>query len=456
MLTSLCRLARMKMANRYSGRIGAGFFCKGGMIVLTKAPRGTRDILPSEVKQWQFFEEKVRELCRLFGYDEIRTPIFEHTELFLRGVGEVTDIVAKEMYTFTDRGDRSLTLRPEGTAPVARAFLEHKLYGEAQPLKVYYIGPMFRYDRPQAGRYRQFHQFGVEVFGTKEPSLDAEVIALSLYVFRALGLEEFTLQLNSVGCPHCRDEYRSCLREELHEKLNGFCPDCAGRFHKNPLRILDCKQESCQELTANVSLLLDKLCGDCAEHFAAVRESLDVLGEPYVVNPRLVRGLDYYSKTAFEIVSPVLGSQSSLGGGGRYDHLLATIGGPDVPGIGFGIGIERVLLARAAAGSSLPERKLTDVFVVTAGNVSAAEALRVVIALRRQGVAADKDYLGRSLKAQLKFADKKQARYVVILGDEEMKRDQAVLRDMQTGGQEFVALTELASMLAGLVKGAKR
>jgi len=444
------------MANRYSGRIGAGFFCKGGMIVLTKAPRGTRDILPSEVKQWQFFEEKVRELCRLFGYDEIRTPIFEHTELFLRGVGEVTDIVAKEMYTFTDRGDRSLTLRPEGTAPVARAFLEHKLYGEAQPLKVYYIGSMFRYDRPQAGRYRQFHQFGVEVFGTKEPSLDAEVIALSLYVFRALGLEEFTLQLNSVGCPHCRDEYRSCLREELHEKLNGFCPDCAGRFHKNPLRILDCKQESCQELTANVSLLLDKLCGDCAEHFAAVRESLDVLGEPYVVNPRLVRGLDYYSKTAFEIVSPVLGSQSSLGGGGRYDHLLATIGGPDVPGIGFGIGIERVLLARAAAGSSLPERKLTDVFVVTAGNVSAAEALRVVIALRRQGVAADKDYLGRSLKAQLKFADKKQARYVVILGDEEMKRDQAVLRDMQTGGQEFVALTELASMLAGLVKGAKR
>ncbi len=424
--------------------------------MLTKAPRGTKDILPGEVEQWQFFEEKVRELCRLFGYAEIRTPVFEHTELFLRGVGEVTDIVAKEMYTFTDRGERSLTLRPEGTAPVARAFLEHKLYGAAQPLKVYYIGPMFRYDRPQAGRYRQFHQFGVEVFGAMEPSLDAEVIALSLYVFRALGLEEFTLQLNSVGCPLCRDAYRICLQEELKDKLSRFCPDCAGRIHKNPLRILDCKQESCQELTVGVSLMLHKLCGDCAEHFAAVREAMDALGEPYVVNPRLVRGLDYYTKTAFEIVSPVLWAQSSLGGGGRYDHLLATIGGPDVPGIGFGIGIERVLLARAAAGRVLPESKLTDVFVATAGNVSAAAALRVVIDLRGQGVAADKDYLGRSLKAQFKFADKKQVRYLVILGDEEMKRGQAMLRDMQTGSQSGVALTDLTSMVARLVKEANR
>ncbi|MBT9167381.1 MAG: Histidine--tRNA ligase [Syntrophomonadaceae bacterium] len=424
--------------------------------MLTKAPRGTRDILPGEVEQWQFFEEKVRELCRLFGYAEIRTPVFEHTELFLRGVGEVTDIVAKEMYTFTDRGERSLTLRPEGTAPVARAFLEHKLYGEAQPLKVYYIEPMFRYDRPQAGRYRQFHQFGVEVFGAMEPSLDAEVIALSLYVFRALGLEEFTLQLNSVGCPLCRDAYRICLQEELKDKLSRFCPDCAGRFHKNPLRILDCKQESCQELTVDVSLMLHKLCGDCAEHFAAVREAMDALGEPYLVNPRLVRGLDYYTKTAFEIVSPVLGAQSSLGGGGRYDHLLTTIGGPDMPGIGFGIGIERVLLARAAAGRALSESKSTDVFVATAGNVSAAAALRVVIDLRGQGVAADKDYLGRSLKAQLKFADKKQVSYLVILGDEEMKRGQAMLRDMQTGSQSGVALTDLTSMVVRLVKEANR
>ena len=424
--------------------------------MLTKAPRGTRDILPNEVGQWQFFEEKVRELCRLFGYAEIRTPVFEHTELFLRGVGEVTDIVAKEMYTFTDRGDRSLALRPEGTAPVARAYLEHKLHGEAQPLKVYYMGPMFRYDRPQAGRYRQFHQFGVEVFGAMEPSLDAEVMTLSLQLFRALGLEEFTLQLNSVGCPLCRAEYRTRLQEELKEKVSGFCPDCTGRFHKNPLRVLDCKHEACQELTVGVSLMIDSLCTDCAEHFAAVQEAMDALGESYVVNPRLVRGLDYYTKTAFEIVSPVLGAQSSLGGGGRYDHLLATIGGPDVPGIGFGIGVERVLLARAAAGGLLPESKLTDVFVATAGNVPAAEALRVVMDLRAQGMAADKDFLGRSLKAQFKFADKKQVRYLVILGDEEMKRGQVMLRDMQTGTQADVALTELTSMVARLVKEAKR
>lgn len=423
--------------------------------MLTKAPRGTRDILPNEVGQWQFFEEKVRELCRLFGYAEIRTPVFEHTELFLRGVGEVTDIVAKEMYTFTDRGDRSLTLRPEGTAPVARAYLEHKLHGEAQPLKVYYMGPMFRYDRPQAGRYRQFHQFGVEVLGAMEPSLDAEVMTLSLHLFRALGLGEFTLQLNSVGCPLCRAEYRARLQEELKEKVSGFCPDCTGRFHKNPLRVLDCKHEACQELTVGVSLMIDSLCTDCAEHFAAVQETMDALGESYVLTPRLVRGLDYYTKTAFEIVSPVLGAQSSLGGGGRYDHLLATIGGPDVPGIGFGIGVERVLLARAAAGGLLPESKLTDVFVATAGNVPAAEALRVVMDLRAQGMAADKDFLGRSLKAQFKFADKKQVRYLVILGDEEMKRGQVMLRDMQTGTQADVALTELTSMVARLVKEAK-
>jgi histidyl-tRNA synthetase len=420
--------------------------------VLTKAPRGTRDILPGEVEQWQFFEDAARELCQLFGYAEVRTPVFEHTELFLRGVGEVTDIVSKEMYTFKDRGERSLTLRPEGTASVARAYLEHKLQGEAQPVKLYYIGPMFRYDRPQAGRYRQFHQFGIEVFGTQSPAVDAEVMVLSLVFFRKLGLTEFTLQLNSVGCPECRGTYRTRLQEELKDKVNGLCPDCVGRYDKNPLRVLDCKNEKCQELTAGVSLMLESLCPECAEHFAAVREAMDRLGEPYEVNPRLVRGLDYYTKTAFEIVSPVLGAQSSIGGGGRYDNLLSTIGGPNVPGIGFAIGIERVLLAMEAAGVAPTQGNLLDVFVATAGDVPTVEALRVVMDLRSAGVAADIDYLGRSLKAQFKYADRKKARYLVILGDEEMKRGQALLRDMKQGTQQDVALTELTKTLTGLAK----
>ncbi|MDW7651074.1 MAG: histidine--tRNA ligase [Bacillota bacterium] len=423
--------------------------------MLTKAPRGTRDILPGEVEQWQFFEEKVREICRLFGYGEIRTPVFEHTELFLRGVGEVTDIVSKEMYTFTDRGERSLTLRPEGTASTARAYLEQKLHAEAQPVKVYYTGPMFRYDRPQAGRYRQFHQFGVEVFGTKDPTLDAEVMALSLVFFRALGLKEFTLQINSVGCPECRHVYRSRLQEQLKDKVDGLCPDCAGRFDKNPLRILDCKNETCRELTTDAPVMLDTLCAECAGHFSAVQAAMDAMGEPYEINPRMVRGLDYYTKTAFEIVSPALGAQSSIGGGGRYDHLLKTIGGPDIPGIGFAIGIERVLLAMEAAHVSVPGTSAPDVFVATVGDVPAAAALRIVMDLRQAGIAAEKDYLERSLKAQLKFADKKKARFLVILGDEEMKRSVATVRDMAQGDQEDVALANLVGRMSTLLKEEK-
>jgi histidyl-tRNA synthetase len=370
-------------------------------------------------------------------------------------VGEVTDIVATEMYTFTDRGDRSLTLRPEGTAPVARAFMEHSMQGETQPVKVFYIGPMFRYDRPQAGRYRQFHQFGVEVFGKVDPSLDAEVMALSLVFFRVLGLTEFTLEINSVGCPQCRSTYRSRLQEGLQENVGRLCADCADRYDKNPMRILDCKNPGCQELTAAAPLMLDSLCPDCESHFAAVKESLDALGEPYRVNPRLVRGLDYYTRTAFEIVSPVLGAQSSIGGGGRYDNLLSAIGGPDVPGIGFAIGMERVLLALKAAGVEPAGAGMCQVFVATAGDVPASRALQVLMELRAAGVAAEKDYLGRSLKAQFKYADRKKARFLVILGDEEMKTGQATVRNMAQGTQESVALAELTATMARWVKEAK-
>jgi histidyl-tRNA synthetase len=407
------------------------------------------------VGQWQFVEGKAAEMCRIFGYQEIRTPVFEHTELFLRGVGEVTDIVSKEMYTFQDRGERSLTLRPEGTAPVARSYLEHKLYGETQPVKVYYIGPMFRYDRPQAGRYRQFHQFGVEVFGADDPTVDADVMVLALKFFRGLGLSDVTLQVNSVGCSACRSAYRTLLQEQLREKVSGLCVDCTDRYEKNPLRILDCKNVRCHELTENVPMMTDHLCQECATHFTAVKQAMDKLGETYLVNPRLVRGLDYYTKTAFEITSSVLGAQSSLGGGGRYDHLLSTIGGPEIPGIGFAIGLERALLAMEAEKVSIPVANTLDAFVATAGDVGADEALAVTMMLRDAGIAADKDYLGRSLKAQLKFADKKEVRFLIILGDEELKLGMATVRDMKNGTQQSVSMTGLTAHLTALVKEAK-
>jgi histidyl-tRNA synthetase len=419
--------------------------------VLTKAPRGTRDILPAEAERWSYVERKAAEICRLFGFAEIRTPVFEHTELFLRGVGEATDIVAKEMYTFKDRGGRSVTLRPEGTAPVVRAFLEHGLAAEAQPLKVYYLGPMFRYDRPQAGRYRQFHQFGAEVFGSGDPTVDAEVMLLALTFFRSLGLTGFSLHINSVGCPACREDMRDRLRERLAGGLAQFCPDCVERYGKNPLRILDCKVEKCRELTKDAPVMTESLCEACAGHFLEVREALSALGEQYVVDSRLVRGLDYYTRTAFEIVSSGSGKQS-LCGGGRYDHLLKQIGGPDLPGIGFAVGMERTLLAMEAAGIAPPAAVSPDVYVATAGSVPGREALKTVMELRLNGMSADKDYLGRGLRAQLKAADRKGAKLLVILGDEELAGGQAVVRDMQSGTQETVSRAELTERLARLLR----
>mgnify|MGYP000849113620 CR=1 FL=1 len=422
--------------------------------MLTRVPRGTRDILPEEAAWWQLLEEKIRTTCKLFGYQEIRTPVFEHTELFTRSVGEVTDIVAKEMYTFTDRGDRQLTLRPEGTASVARAYLENNLQAKAQPVKLYYTGPMFRYDRPQAGRYRQFHQFGVEVFGSQDAAVDAEVILLALFFFSALGLKEFSLQVNSVGCPRCRGPYRGKLQEYLKEQLSGLCSDCAERYEKNPLRVLDCKKKSCQGLLAGVPLLTDSLCHECEEHFKAVCGALDELGVEYEINPRLVRGLDYYTKTAFEIISPALGAQSSICGGGRYDNLIATIGGPDIPGIGFAVGIERVLLALQKENVPAPAENATAVFVARAG-VSSVQALQLTMELRRAGLPAETDFLGRSLKAQLKYADKKGIRYAVLLGAEELQKGQAAVRDMRDGTQQAVDLPGLADYLAAQLKEAE-
>jgi len=406
---------------------------------LISVPRGTKDLLPGEVEKWQHLEELVRHLCKLYGYQEIRTPIFEHTELFARGIGETTDIVQKEMYTFEDRGGRSITLRPEGTASVVRAYLEHHLYNQPQPVKLYYIGPMFRYDRPQAGRYRQFHQFGLECLGSHDPAVDAEVICFTWDYFQRLGLKKFTIELNSIGCPICRPRYTKALKAFFEPYQDSLCSFCRERLHRNPLRVLDCKVPQCQELGKNAPVLLENLCEECQKHFSDVQSYLRVLKIPFVINPRLVRGLDYYTHTAFEVVFSELGAQASIAGGGRYNHLVEAYGGPPVPAVGVAVGIERLLLALEKSGVELLPPKEPIIFVATAAGDSRPwleqEAMLLLMELRNAGFRAEKDYLGRSLKAQMKSAGKIGARYVLILGEEEMAAGEVVIRDMRAGNQ---------------------
>ncbi|BCU82508.1 histidine--tRNA ligase [Polycladomyces abyssicola] len=419
-----------------------------------RIPRGTADIMPGEVEKWQYVEEKARDVCRRYHFSEIRTPIFEHTELFQRGVGETTDIVEKEMYTFEDRGGRSLTLRPEGTAAVVRAFVEHKVYGQPQPTKWFYIGPMFRYERPQAGRMRQFHQFGLEVFGSHDPGTDAEVIALGAHFFEAVGLKGVTVHLNSVGCPKCRPVHREKLVAYLTPHKDRLCRDCQSRLERNPLRILDCKNETCRQITEGAPAVLDVLCDECAPHFEAVKRHLDLLGVDYTVNPRLVRGLDYYTRTAFEYMLEGLGAQAStIGGGGRYNGMVEEFGGGDVPGIGFATGLERVLLALEEQGVTLPLDRSLDCFLVTLGDEAQEKAVTLLQSLRKAGCSADRDYLGRKLKAQMKAADRMNARFVAILGEEELKQNQIVVKDMTTGEQETVNLDQFVDYIR---QGSKR
>jgi len=417
--------------------------------LLTTRPRGTNDIFPGEVEKWQCLERHMHRICREYGYSEIRTPVFEHTELFMRGVGDTTDVVKKEMYTFSDRGNRSITLRPENTAPVVRAFLENKLYARPQPVKLYYIGPMFRYDRPQSGRFRQFHQFGVEVFGTRDPAVDAEVIAMAMDFYGRLGLKNLELQINSVGCSRCRPALRQKLRDFFHERLEELCNHCRERLKKNPLRILDCKEDRCRKAGVDAPATVDCLCADCKGHFETVKKFLDVLNIRYTVNHRLVRGLDYYTHTAFEITAPDIGAQSSIGGGGRYDALVETCGGPPTPGVGFALGIERILLAMERQGITGEEKSGPVVFVVTAGQVQAAVAasFKMLFKLRAAGIPADKDYLNRSMKAQMKYAGKTGARYVVITGEEELEKGMVMVRDMDAGKQETVPAGEVVKYL---------
>ena len=410
-------------------------------------PKGTQDLLPGTVEQWQYLEATIRCVCRDYGYEEIRTPMFEATELFQRGVGQTTDIVKKEMYTFLDKGDRSMTLRPELTASVCRAYVENKLYGQPQPVKLYYMGPMFRYERPQSGRFRQFHQFGVEVLGADQPVVDAEVISLVWNLYQRLGLTQLEVHVNSVGCPTCRAKHRAQLQEFLATRRNELCNDCQERFERNPLRILDCKNPSCQELTTGAPTTRDTLCEDCSTHFERVLVLLGLAGVVYRVNPRLVRGLDYYTKTAFEVMVEEIGAQSAICGGGRYDGLVEEIGGPPTPGIGFAMGLERVLAALQVQNKLPEEKPGLFAMLIALGEKAQNEGFALLSVLRSQGLPVSMDLLGRSLKTQLKAANRQGAQFALILGEEELEQNVLLLRDLTLGEQIEVPLGEVVEEL---------
>ncbi len=415
--------------------------------MLTRVPRGTKDVLPNESYKWQHVESIFRQVCKEFGYKELRTPVFEHTELFKRGVGETTDVVQKEMYTFEDRGGRSITLKAEGTAPAARLFAENKLYAEPQPIKTYYITPVLRYERPQKGRLREHHQFGVEVFGSEKPSVDAEVMSLVWTVYKRLGVDDIKLNINSIGCPKCREIYNNILKDYLEVRLNKLCKTCNERYSKNPMRILDCKNELCQKEIEDAPLMIDYLCDDCNMHFEKVKEYLDSINIEYIVNPKIVRGLDYYTKTAFEFISTEIGAKSTVCGGGRYDGLVSQIGGPEVPGVGFGMGIERLLLTLENKGIEIPQPNGFDIFIVTIGEKAEKESFKLLYKLRQNGISADKDHLGRSIKAQFKYSNKVNADYTIVIGDEEIEKDIVSLKNMKTGEQKQIKISNLIEIL---------
>lgn len=415
--------------------------------MLTNAPRGTKDILPDTVGDWNYVEGEIRELCRRFGYSEIRTPIFEHTELFQRGIGEGTDVVDKEMYTFTDRGERSITLRPENTASAVRAYLQNKLYAQSNLVKLFYIGSMFRYDRPQAGRMREFHQFGVEALGEANPAVDAEVILLAMNLLEGLGLKDLELSINSVGCPKCRSKYRTMLQDFFRDKLEDLCEDCRSRFERSPLRILDCKKDSDKPYMADAPKITDCLCEECADHFAKLKELLTSAGISFTHDPRLVRGLDYYTKTAFEIKYPPLGAQSAVAGGGRYDGLIEEMGGNPTPAVGFATGLERLLLALESQ-NLLPEKsRSVDAYIVALGEAAQAEGFKLLNGLRQQGLSAAMDFAGRSMKAQMKQANKLGAKYSVILGEDEIAEGVVMLRSMEDSSQAKVPMAQVAEKI---------
>ena len=410
------------------------------MAVLTKAPRGTQDVLPARSHAWQYLESSLLRTGELFGFREIRTPTFEHTELFSRSVGDTTDVVQKEMYTFEDKGGRSITLRPEGTAGAVRAVMENGLLGDALPLKISYLTSCFRYEKPQAGRLREFHQFGAEVFGPAGPAADAELISLATEALAALGIEGLSLEINSIGCPNCRPGYHDALKSYFKSNLDKLCPTCLGRLEKNPLRILDCKNPDCQVVAKDAPVVLDHLCGECAGHFEGLKARLEALKLDYTVNPRIVRGLDYYTKTVFEFVSDKIGAQGTVCGGGRYDGLVEELGGAPTPALGFGMGLERLLLVMEAIGAPIPEPESCDIYIAAMGDAAALRAFELTGRLRGEGFFAECDLMGRSLKAQMKYANKISAKYSLVLGDNELAEGKAQLKNMATGEATLIPL----------------
>ncbi len=417
-----------------------------------KAPKGTKDVLPEESYRWQYLENMIRSITEKYGLLEARTPVIEHTELFLRGVGGTTDIVQKEMYTFTDKGERSITLKPEGTAGAVRMFVENGLFSEAQPTKMFYLYcPVFRYERPQAGRLREHHQFGVEVFGAPKPSADAELIALASELFESIGVHDLTIRLNSIGCPKCRGRYQAALREYLQGRYDELCPDCRSRFETNPLRILDCKVEHCREIVKEAPHTMDYVCEECRDHMTELTRLLDAIGIRYEMDPMLVRGLDYYTKTVFEIVSGMQGAQGTLCGGGRYDGLIKELGGPDMPAVGFGLGMERLLLIMDQLGIGVEKPQRYDIMLLGLGDAGREKAFVLSQKLRSLGFKADSDHVGRSVKAGMKYTDKAGAKYVLVIGDNEIAENLAQLKNMKTGEQTEIGLSpeEIASNLRG-------
>ena len=409
-------------------------------------PKGTKDVLPFESYKWHYVENTVKKIASDYCLNEIRTPVFEHTELFLRGVGETTDVVNKEMYTFLDKGERSITLKPEGTSSVARSFIENGLFNGAMPLKTYYISPVFRYENPQKGRLREHHQFGVEIYGGSGADVDAEVIKLAHSVLTALGLK-VKLHINSMGCKECRKKYNEALRAYFADKLDKLCASCRERYVKNPLRILDCKSEECKALCVDAPKITDYLCDDCSAHFEKLKKFLEIAGIEYEVDPYIVRGLDYYTKTVFEFVTTALGSQGTVCGGGRYDDLIAQLGGEPTCGVGFGMGIERVLMLMEAQGVEIPKEDPVKIFIATMGEAAYEKAFGVVCALRDKGVKAELEHAGRGIKAQFKYADKIGAEYVATIGENELASGVCRVKKMSDGSQTEVKIDELKNFL---------
>ncbi|UCE97546.1 MAG: histidine--tRNA ligase [Dehalococcoidia bacterium] len=412
-----------------------------------QAPRGTVDILPAEQSYWFYIRQKAAQTCQLYGYERIDTPIFESTNLFSRSIGKTTDIVEKEMYSFIDKGGKQITLRPEGTAPVCRAYIQHGMQNKPQPVKLYYTTPVFRYERPQAGRYRQHHQFGYEAIGDNDPALDAEVIDMAWFFFESLGLSKLTLLLNSIGCSKCRPEYLTSLRQYYHSYRNKLCVDCKVRLDKNTLRLLDCKKETCLPFAVTAPRSIDYLCHECKEHFRLLGGYLQQLGLPFLVNHCLVRGLDYYTRTVFEIQPQVGGAQSTIGGGGRYDGLIEELGGKSTPALGFASGIERIILNLKKQSVVIPPIHQPQVFIAHTSDRVKNEVTKLASSLRRASVGAFQTTSSKSLKAQLRQANNIGVRYVIIIGDEEIKTGAAILRNMTTGEQDIVSIAELLDKL---------